>query len=378
MNKKSTNLKLNKMKQMKTILSKKLYFLFLLLGTIMLGQAQSSQDPTESFCAGTGVRNYAADTGDGANGTPGSTYSWSVTGTNSSSAVLSASTGNPISINWSAAPAGSYIVRVVETITSTGCFASEMTLPVTINALPTATISYASPYCATGTGTVTQTGQTGGTYTSTAGLIIDGTSGDINLTTSTPGTYTVTYTFTNGSCSNTTTASVTINALPTATISYSSPYCATGTGTVTQTGQTGGTYSSTAGLIIDVTTGDINLATSTAGTYLVTYTFTNGSCSNTTTASVTINAAPTATIAYSSQYCATGTGTVTQTGQTGGTYTSTAGLIIDGTSGDINLATSTVGTYTVTYTFTNGFCSNTTTTSVIVNALPTTSAIFHD
>ena len=50
-----------------------------------------------------------------------------------------------------------------------------------------------SPYCATGTATVTQTGQAGGTYTAPAGVIITAATGDINLATSTPGTYTVTY-----------------------------------------------------------------------------------------------------------------------------------------------------------------------------------------
>jgi PKD repeat protein len=81
--------------------------------------------------------------------------------------------------------------------------------------LPTATISYAgSPYCATGTATVTQTGQAGGTYTAPAGVTINGATGGINLTSSTAGTYTVTYTFSNGTCSNTTTTSITINALP--------------------------------------------------------------------------------------------------------------------------------------------------------------------
>ncbi|MET2986688.1 immunoglobulin domain-containing protein, partial [Aureibaculum conchae] len=90
---------------------------------------------------------------------------------------------------------------------------------------PTATISYAgTPYCATGTASVTQTGQAGGTYSSTAGLVINGTTGAINLATSTPGTYTVTYSFTDGTCPNTTTTSVTINALPTISIS-SAPSC---------------------------------------------------------------------------------------------------------------------------------------------------------
>ena len=107
------------------------------------------------------------------------------------------------------------------------------------------------PYCATGTATVTLTGQAGGTYTAPAGVSINAATGDINLATSTPGTYTVTYTFTNGTCSNTTTTSVTINALPAATISYAgSPYCATGTATVTLTGQAGGTYTAPAGVSI--------------------------------------------------------------------------------------------------------------------------------
>ena len=62
---------------------------------------------------------------------------------------------------------------------------------------------------------------------------------------------------------------VTINPFPTAAITYTgNPFCATGTATVTQTGQTGGTYSSSTGLSINATTGEINLATSTAGTYI--------------------------------------------------------------------------------------------------------------
>src|ERR1041385_3465855 len=117
--------------------------------------------------------------------------------------------------------------------------------------------------------------------------------------TSTPGTYVVTCSFSSGGCSNTASTSVTINALPTATISYAGgPFCATGTVNVTRTGTAGGTYSSTAGLSLDATTGQINLGTSTPGTYVVTYSFSSGGCSNTASTSVTINALPTATISY--------------------------------------------------------------------------------
>src|SRR5947207_29887 len=193
---------------------------------------------------------------------------------------------------------------------------------------------------------VIQTGQTGGSYSAApAGLSINSTTGQINLGTSSAGTYTVTYSFTDAnSCNNTTTASVTVRALPTATISYTgSPFCATGTASVIQTGQTGGTYSaSPAGLSINSTSGQINLGASSAGTYTVTYSFTDGTCNNTTTASVTVNALPTASISYSGgPFCATGTKSVTRTGQAGGSYSATpAGLSIDSTTGQINLGAS--------------------------------------
>ncbi len=64
-------------------------------------------------------------------------------------------------------------------------------------------------------------------------------------------------------------------------ISYTgTPYCTSaGTATVTLTGTTGGVFSADAGLTIDATTGVITLATSTPGSYLITYTIAaTGSC----------------------------------------------------------------------------------------------------
>lgn len=79
--------------------------------------------------------------------------------------------------------------------------------------------------------------------------------------------------------------------IPKAAISYAnSPFCASGTTKVTQTGQTGGTYSaSPQGLnFVNTSTGEIDLATSKKGNYTVTYTFSNGSCSYTTTTNVVV------------------------------------------------------------------------------------------
>jgi hypothetical protein len=84
---------------------------------------------------------------------------------------------------------------------------------LTVVAVPTANISYSgSPYCPSGNASITQTGQANGSYSSTSGLKINTTSGQVNLATSTPGTYTVKYVFTNGVCSDSTTTNITIHS----------------------------------------------------------------------------------------------------------------------------------------------------------------------
>ncbi|MFV5696159.1 T9SS type A sorting domain-containing protein, partial [Flavobacterium sp. LB3P122] len=131
----------------------------------------------------------------------------------------------------------------------------------------------------------------------------------------------------------------------------------TTTAAVTLTGTGGGTFSSTAGLTINGTTGLITPSASLAGTYVVTYTIAaSASCpAVVANKSVTITAAPTATIVYAgASFCTTvATAVVTLTGTgtyLGGTFSSTGGLIINGTTGLITPSTSVAGTYVVTYT----------------------------
>ena len=87
-------------------------------------------------------------------------------------------------------------------------------IKITVNALPTASIRYSDTMFSYGNGYiyVTQSGTSGGTYFGTAGLVIDGTSGRINLSETLPGTYTAYYSFSNGSCSNITSVQLRILA----------------------------------------------------------------------------------------------------------------------------------------------------------------------
>ena len=250
------------------------------------------------------------------------------------------------------------------------------TTSVTISPAPSTTINYSgSPFCSTSTtGAVVITGTTGGTFSSTAGLNINPVTGQINSSLSTPNTYLVSYTIpASGSCAAfVATTNVTITAAPSATINYvGSPFCATvGNVNVTLTGSSGGTYSSTVGLSINPATGAINTSTSTPGVYTITYTIAaSAPCGQVvTTTNITITAAPSATINYSgSPFCNnTASANVTLVGTTGGTFSSTAGLIINSTTGVINPVLSTPGIYTITYTIAaSGGCNALAATTMI-------------
>ncbi|MBF9220908.1 beta strand repeat-containing protein [Hymenobacter ruricola] len=230
----------------------------------------------------------------------------------------------------------------------------------------TAGFSYGSAsYCvsgATNPAATLATGATAGTFTSTAGLTLNATTGAITLSSSTPGTYTVTNTV-SGSCNAPGTTTVTINAAPTAGFSYgSATYCVSGTTNPTATlasGAAAGTFSSTTGLTLNATTGAITLGSSTPGTYTVTNTVAaaNGCAAVTSTTVVTITNAPTASFAFpTATTCAGSTATLTPTLSTGaiaGTFTLPAatGLSVNATTGAVTVgATAAAGTYTVTNT----------------------------
>jgi len=173
-----------------------------------------------------------------------------------------------------------------------------------------------------------------------------GTTGSSGTTYSATTTSSYAVTATNFGCS-TTSDSVKIKALSSSISYIGSPFCNTGTALVTQTGDNeGGIYSSTAGLVIDSKTGKIDLATSKAGTYTVTYTL-NGS---------TFNCPHTANIAINASTTSNNTASICQ----GNSYT------FNGTS------YTTAGTYTAKLTNSKG-CDSTATLALTVKS-PTTSS----
>ncbi|WP_436489085.1 ice-binding family protein [Chitinophaga sp. ARDCPP14] len=116
-------------------------------------------------------------------------------------------------------------------------------------------------------------------------------------------------------------------------------------------------------------------ATTTIGATSYAVTQTVGGClSQPAIITVNITAGPSAVISYiNSPYRSdAGTAAVARTGTVGGTYASTAGLSINSSTGLIDLATSTLGTYTVIYTIAAAAGCNQyqTTTSISIIAPP--------
>lgn len=187
---------------------------------------------------------------------------------------------------------------------------------------------------------------------------------------------------TSGSCASTAYTSV-ATAATSSTISYAgSPFCkTTATGSVTFSGTAGGTYSSTTGLVINSTTGVITPTTSTAGTYLVTYSIPGG-CTATT--SIIINGVPTTSNAGADQVSSATCG-LTSTTLAGNAPTSGTGSwsIVSGTGGVIATPSSRTSTftgiagntYTLRWTISSSPCTASSDNVVITfNRNPTTAA----
>ena len=161
-----------------------------------------------AICAGTNVTFTASPTNGGA--TP--SYQWKVNGSNvgTNSDTYSSSTLN-----------NGDIVSVTMT-SNASCITTPTAsdqVTVTVNPLPTATVS-GGAFCRTGTTILITTGATGGTFSaSPAGLNINAATGAIDLGASTPNTYTITYSFGTAPCTGTATSEVIVNTSSSSTTS---------------------------------------------------------------------------------------------------------------------------------------------------------------
>lgn len=238
------------------------------------------------------------------------------------------------------------------TVTATdnnGCTASSSRI-VTVNVPATINITGNNIIC---TGTSTSLTASGGvTYVWNT----NATTASINVSPISATTYTVTATDSNG-CTNTATRTVTVNPLPTVSITGDNNICVGESATLTATG--GSTY-----LWSNQSTSNaITVSPMVTTTYTVTATNSNG-CTNTASRTVTVSSTASAQITGVNAICSGTSTNLTASG--GGTYVWNTGA----TTSVINVAPLITTTYTVTVTNTNG-CTGTASKVLTVNPKPT-------
>ncbi|HNI43042.1 MAG TPA: hypothetical protein PK230_00005 [Chitinophagales bacterium] len=289
------------------------------------------------------------------------TYSitWNASPANSFATVTDATLpASPITITVPASTAAGTYTGNITVKNANGCVSTSTAFTLTVNPTPTATAPSNQTYCAgVATTAISLTGTPVGVVFDVTGGAAIGLANQTNVTsipvfTPIAGSATISITPKANGCTGTpVTYNITVNALPAATVTYtSSPVCVNGsTISPTVTGTTGGTYSaSPAGLSINSSTGVITPASSTVGTYTVTYTIAaSGGCPVvTTTTTVVIKPIPSATITSSdadNSICV------------GESITFTAG---GGTHYQFSVAGTPQGTYGTTNTFTTSSLTN--------------------
>ncbi|MFH6937645.1 PKD domain-containing protein [Flavobacterium sp. FlaQc-30] len=287
---------------------------------------------------------------------------------------LGDNTANPSHIYTTS---GTFIITLTITATNQiSTFSDSASSSVTVSDNPTVVLTNPLPVCSDTAVDLTAAAITDG---STVGLSYSYFYDALTLRplpdpqfVTTSGTYYIKGTNVNG-CSETAAIAVTVNPMPDLVVTNPAAVCAGSSVDLTAAAVTAG---STTGLAYSYYTdslGTISLSNPEAitigGTYYIKGT-TSSECAVLKPVVVTVNSLPTAAIAYpDNPYCKTGTASVVQSGQTGGSYSSTSGLSIDNSSGAVNLALSIPGTYTVIYSFTDGLCTNTAEATVTINDL---------
>lgn len=302
------------------------------------------------------------------------TYSWSP------STGLSATTGSAVVTSPNTSGSFPYTVTGTNTISTSSvtCSATATTTvvvipPPTLTVTPTnTTVCVGTPVSILAAGsaiTYTWT-STSTTFTAINGALIDAPS----VTT----IYTVTGTGAVGGCTGSTTATVTVNDVPTFTISNSNPMFCKGDSSVltaVATSTTAATYTWTASGFNTTTANSVTVAPTTTTIYTVNASATVGGCPTTPqTTTVTVNQPPTLTVTpTNTTVCVGNVAALTVVGastytwsSTSTTYTANAGNLVDAP-----LATT---IYSVTGQDAFGCYSNTVTATINVTPVPTASA----
>ena len=310
---------------------------------IVFASPNATITPAGPFCATDAAENLSATTGGG---------TWSGTGIT-----------DPVLGTFDPATAGIGVHTITYSVTVGSC-ADTKTIDITVGAQPDATITAVGPMC-TSDAAITLTAVTaGGTWTGSG--ITDISTGTFDPLVAGAGTHTITYEVEIGGCSDSNSIDIVVELAPDATITSAGPFCITDGSTNLVAASPGGTWSGTG--ITDANLGTFSPALAGQGTWVITYTVTNGTCQDTDDISITVANQPDATITATGPLC-TADGELTLTAVTGGGTWSGTG-ITDASAGTFDPAVAGPGTHTITYEITIGGCSDSKSIDIVVNQSP--------
>jgi gliding motility-associated-like protein len=284
----------------------------------------------------------------------GTNYTYAWTGPNNFTSTLQ----NPSIPSPSLLAAGTYTV----TLTVPNCGTANATTSVTVNPGPTVT---AQPItiCQGASGTLNASSPTaGGTYTWYLNGNVLGTGSSLTVSPTSTTTYSVDYAA-NG-CTGTTSVTVSVEATPQPIVTTDS-VCVGSTGTlVVNNVSAGGTYLWSTG----ATTATLTATPTSTTSYSVVFTSANGCVSPSVSNSIVVKPYPVIT-SVNDTICVGSSATVATTVDLpGGTYSWSP---IAATSNSVTVTPAATTTYTTIYNLLG--CTDTTTTTILVNPIPVVS-----
>lgn len=235
---------------------------------------------------------------------------------------------------------------------------------VFVDTVPTVTTTALGPWCAYDTNTVLVGGMPlGGKFT---GANVD-TSGRFNPSMVAAGSHNVSYSYTDGNnCTDSSAQTITVNGLPNVIMSLQRKICLNADSLTLNGGSPKGSTGVYSGN--NVYNGGI-YKPSALTVDTITYTFTDGNgCVNSNTKVLRVDSVPVVAMGSLPHFCEGATAmTLTQGSPMGGVYT---GGLVSGTM----FNPTTAGSYTVTYTYTDGNgCSDSVGTPAVVDTVPNVS-----
>ncbi len=302
-----------------------------------------TSDPLE-YCA-----NQTINTHFTASPSDGTFYQWLKDGQNISGAYTN---------SYTASEAGFYSFYVIKN----GCIGISDEVEIVIHPLPTVTLTDFTPLCVDAAPITLDGGSPAGGIYSGPGV----TGNTFDPAAAGVGTHTITYTYTDGNgCMNSVAKDITVNPLPTVTLTDFTPVCVDASPITLDGGSpAGGIYSGPG-----VTGNTFDPAAAGVGTHTITYTFTDGNgCVSSAAKDITVNQLPTVTLADFTPVCVDASLITLDGGSPAGGIYSGPGV----TGSTFDPAAAGVGTHTITYTFTDGNgCIGSDTKDIVVKPLPT-------